>query len=572
MKGSPANLEAASEQAAASRHRAARVIAFYLPQFHPIPENDAWWGRGFTEWTNVARAVPSFPGHQQPRRPADLGYYDLRVPEVREEQALLARRYGIHGFCFHYYWFNGRRLLERPLDEIFATGRPAFPFCICWANENWTRRWDGQESEVLLHQEHTADSDARFIEDVIPLFEDPRYIRYDGKPVLLVYRANILPEPRRTAEIWRERCLRHGLGDVHLVAAQTFGLGDPRPLGFDAAVEFPPHGIDARGVGHLEAATPGFAGKVFDYRTGVDYALGRPQEPYRLHRTVMTAWDNTPRRRLHAHVWHHASPDQYERWLRGAIEVSQQDPRDREPLVFVNAWNEWAEGAYLEPDESNGHAYLQATRRAILLATPGPIGAVESSGLASVDDAEALRAALARAEVELDAQRRANEWLRAELEAQEARTRGRVTYFTPDPPPWLPADEVPLLGTLQIERIAPLAEDGSLDGSRGRSLHVAGFALVEGVDPYAKDAAAFLVLRAPERGLHYFAPLTERTPRADVAEAIAGRPSSVTVASGFAVDVWYDGVEPGLYELAIVQRSDMRVVATFSGLRVRIPD
>ena len=225
------------------------------------------------------------------------------------------------------------------------------------------------------------------------------------------------------------------------------------------------------------------------------------------------------------------------------------------------------------PTSPNGHAYLQATRRAILLATPGPIGAAESSGLASVDDAEALRGALARAEVELDAQRRANEWLRAELEAHEARTRGRITYFTPDPPPWLPADEVPLLGTLQIERIAPLAEDGSLDGSRGRSLHVAGFAFVEGVDP----------LRQGRRGLpgaaraRARAALLRATHRAGTARRRRGgdapggrRPSPSPRALP-----WTSGTtasNPVVYELAIVQRSEMRVVATFSGLRVRIPD
>lgn len=556
----------------AARRRPPRVIAFYLPQFHPIPENDAWWGRGFTEWSNVTRAVPTFPGHDQPRRPADLGYYDLRVAEVREEQALLARRYGIDGFCFHYYWFNGRRLLERPLEEIIATGRPDFPFCICWANENWTRRWDGQESEVLLHQEHSADSDARLIEDVIPLFEDRRYIRYAGNPVLVVYRADILPEPRRTAEIWRERCQRHGFGDVHLVAAQTFGIGDPRTLGFDAAVEFPPHGLEAPRERALEAATPGFEGKVYDYRGAVDFALARPAEPYRLHRTVMTAWDNTPRRRQHAHVWHHAAPDHYERWLRGVIERSQLDPTDPEPLVFVNAWNEWAEGAYLEPDASHGHAYLQATRRAILLANRSAAGAAHAARIEPAADADALRHALARAESELEAQRRSNEWLRAELEAREARAAGRITYFTPDPPAWLPADEVPLLGTLRVERIAPLAPDGSLDAAHGRSLQVEGFALADGIDPSAKDAVACLVLRASEGGLLYFAPLTERTQRPDVAETFAAATGCPPLASGFGVEAWYDGVEPGHYEIGIVQRSEMRVVATFSGLRVRIPD
>ena len=221
-----------------------RLIAFYLPQFHPIPENDAWWGKGFTEWTNVTRARPLFAGHQQPRLPADLGFYDLRLPEVREAQAELARRYGIHGFCYYYYWFGDAvQLLDRPLREMLASGAPDFPFCLCWANENWTRRWDGREQDVLVAQDHGRENNLAFIRSIVPYLRDSRYIRVDGRPLLLVYRIALIPDLARTVAAWREELARHGLPPPYLVAAESFDQSGSVAVaaGFDAACEFPPH-------------------------------------------------------------------------------------------------------------------------------------------------------------------------------------------------------------------------------------------------------------------------------------------------------------------------------------------
>ena len=199
---------------------AVQAIAFYLPQYHPIPENDAWWGKGFTEWTNVTRARPLFPGHYQPHRPADLGFYDLRLPEVRKRQAELARHYGISAFCYHHYWFQGRKLLERPFQEVLASGRPDFPFCLCWANEHWSRSWDGNQGTVLVAQQHSAADDRRFIEDLLPALRDQRYFRVSGKAVLLVYQASLFPDASNTAEIWREACAHSGVGELFLVSAE----------------------------------------------------------------------------------------------------------------------------------------------------------------------------------------------------------------------------------------------------------------------------------------------------------------------------------------------------------------
>jgi lipopolysaccharide biosynthesis protein len=363
-----------------------RFIAFYLPQYHPIPENDLWWGKGFTEWTNVVKGTPLFESHYQPHLPADLGFYDLRVPEVREQQAELARAYGINGFCYYYYWFNGKRLLERPLNEVLRLRKPDFPFCICWANEPWTRNWDGKHAEILMPQEHTHETDERFILDLLPVLRDERYIRINGRPLLLIYRTELLPDLAPTALVWRDVASKNGI-DLYLCRVESFAREDPASINFDASCEFPPNisGIMPGDVSKMSFCPDGFEGNLYDYRELVDLMLQRPDAAYRRFHGVTPSWDNTARMRKRASVFLNSSPELFGHWLTAIARSTVANFRGDEQVVFINAWNEWAEGCHLEPDRRYGHAFLDACKAALgatfdVALTPEVTGSREAGG------------------------------------------------------------------------------------------------------------------------------------------------------------------------------------------------
>jgi lipopolysaccharide biosynthesis protein len=347
-----------------------KLIAFYLPQFHPIPENDAWWGRGFTEWTNVSKAVPQFMGHNQPHLPGELGFYDLRLPEVEERQVELARKYGIHGFGFYYYWFNGKRLLETPLENYLHNQKIDFPFCVCWANENWTRRWDGLEDDVLIAQEHTPESDIQFISDLAPILRDPRYITIGGHPLVIIYRPKLFPKPAEMVKRWRDYCRDEGLNDPYLVAVQAFGFDNPQEIGFDAAIEFPPLNSSGGGFRDINESmtilNPRYQGKIYSYYHAIRNFGYRTLPDFKLFRGVFPGWDNEARKPGRGFSFAFSAPHAYKSWLQHVCQQTiEAEPDPEKRLVFINAWNEWAEGAYLEPDRKYGYAYLQATADAL---------------------------------------------------------------------------------------------------------------------------------------------------------------------------------------------------------------
>lgn len=345
-----------------------RSIAFYLPQFYPFPENDNWWGKGFTEWSNVTKAQPNFGGHYQPHLPADLGFYDLRIAEVMEEQVSLARRYGLGGFCFYYYWFAGKRLLDLPLERMLETGKPDFPFCLCWANENWTRRWDGQDNQILMAQSHSEADDEAVILDLIRYFRSPNYIRIDGRPLLVVYRVTLFPDFARTSALWREVCRRENVGEIYISMVESFELVDtvshPSHYGCDASIEFPPQGLAEQIKPSGEIINPDFLGSVADYRDLVARYCARKQPSYTRFRGAMPGWDNTPRRQNNSFCFENATPGAFQAWLEHIIDETRKHRYGDERIIFINAWNEWAEGAHLEPDRRFGHTFLEALSNA----------------------------------------------------------------------------------------------------------------------------------------------------------------------------------------------------------------
>lgn len=344
----------------------ATLVAFYLPQFHTIPENDEWWGKGFTEWRNVTRALPQFEGHYQPKLPGDLGFYDLRNVEVMHEQARLAREYGISAFCFYFYWFGGKTLLETPLRNWLNDKTIDLKFCLCWANEKWTRTWDGRGDEILIDQKHSPEDDIAFIEHVAEYMRDPRYLRVDGKPVLLVYRPGLFPETRASAERWRRWCRENGLGEIHLSYVRSFETPAADGIGFDSGVQFPPNGTMLDDITRRQRLlNPGYTGQVLAWRDLPRTLLEELEAEQGIFPGVNCGWDNEPRRSGRGRALLNVSPTGYGAWLRNAIDVAARRYPEAPP-VFINAWNEWAEGAYLEPDARDGYAFLEATRQALI--------------------------------------------------------------------------------------------------------------------------------------------------------------------------------------------------------------
>lgn len=382
-----------ADATAAARTPLARLIALYLPQYHPIPENDLWWGAGFTEWTNTAKAKPLFPGHYQPHVPADLGFYDLRVPESRAAQAALAREHGIEAFCYYHYWFAGRRVLERPFNEVLASGEPDFPFCLCWANESWTGIWHGASNRVLIAQTYPGIDDHRaHFDTLLPAFRDPRYLRVNDKPFFAIYRPMEIPQVREFTDLWRRWAVEAGLKGLHLVGVETILYPDwnHRAYGFDASFQanLPGRRPWIRWRGH-----PGrVAMQAFDQ--GVQRLTGRPTRrsygpsTYRFadvslnfvadhlpglerYPCVIPNWDNTPRIGKLGLVVHDSTPDLFRAQLRKAL-ATNADLAPEHQIVIVKSWNEWAEGNHLEPDLRYGHAYLDVVREEIVRSTAQP--------------------------------------------------------------------------------------------------------------------------------------------------------------------------------------------------------
>lgn len=349
-----------------------KLVAFYLPQFHPIELNDKEWGKGFTEWTNVSSALPRFVGHEQPKLPGDLGFYDLRIEETMKAQVDLAKKHGISGFCFYYYWFSGKKILNTPIENFLMHKEWNFNFMVCWANENWTKRWDGKDNDVIISQQYLDSDPLDFIKDVEEILLDKRYIRKNGKPLLAVYRGSDLKNPNQYTKTWRDYFKNKHKLELEIVTMVSFDQSDPRPYGFDGGIEFEPmtttkylvtqgaHSYNEKYANNPQKRLDAFEGEIINYNTVVKTALEHYDRfKFPTYKSVTPSWDNDARKKGKGTVFYGTNPDRYSYWLKQVID--RESEKSENPLIFINAWNEWAEGAVLEPSAMYGHAYLNKT-------------------------------------------------------------------------------------------------------------------------------------------------------------------------------------------------------------------
>ncbi|MFS0490492.1 glycoside hydrolase family 99-like domain-containing protein [Leadbetterella byssophila] len=347
-----------------------RALAVVLPQFHPFPENDEWWGKGFTEWTNTVKARPRYKGHYQPQLPADLGFYDMRLLQTLCDQANLAKEYGLYGFCYYHYWFNGKMLMERPLQEILKSDRPDFPFMLAWANENWSRRWDGKDKEVLIEQKYSLEDHRQHATYLCQkVFSDPRYIKIGGKPFFLFYNTHIIPELPEAVKIWREVARENGFDDLYLggiITSSEFEV-NAQEVGLDLVIDWQPDWSHLKIIPGLIQRIKNKLGwgqtyRKIDYAEVVQRMKSKPSFTQKHFKALVPGWDNSARRKNDAFIMHDATPELYEDWLDHTCKTTTIYSEE-ENFLFINAWNEWAEGNHLEPDKKWGRAFLETTKK-----------------------------------------------------------------------------------------------------------------------------------------------------------------------------------------------------------------
>lgn len=356
----------------------ARIIAFYLPQFHPIPENDNWWGKGFTEWTNVGKAKKLFRGHYQPRVPADLGYYDLRLAEVRKAQAEMARNFGIEGFCYWHYWFgNGKRLLERPFNEVLLSGEPNFPFCLAWANHSWqSKLWNSEGTSIdTTLQEQLYPGDGDYIQhfySLLPAFKDTRYIRVNEKPIFMVYNPFELPDPKHFINLWQKLANENGIPGIYFIG-QTTEVGNVENIinfGFDSVNIMRLHDYTGIGRSFLEKVMQYSKRKllrepyVYEYKKAMKYFVGVEDSNINVIPSIIPNWDHTPRSGLGGLVYKNSTPELFGRHVDAVLDKLKNKP-PQHCIAFIKSWNEWAEGNYMEPDLKFGLGYLETLKKCL---------------------------------------------------------------------------------------------------------------------------------------------------------------------------------------------------------------